>query len=86
MKFENVKQVISICNQIEKHQNNLDAINGDVNVSIVKNSCGSDKVFTIGTMPDSEHEYSSQARGLIDTIKSDLQKRIDNLKSRLESL
>lgn len=84
MKYENIQQISNICDQIKKHQANLDLLNDETNVLVVvKNKA---TIFTIGTWNGSEHEYKKIAEHLVMDIKIDLNDRINNLKSMLETL
>lgn len=92
MKYENFGQVAKIIEQIEKHQQKLDTINdclssGTLVVGInTSTSRESNRIYTISPLPSSEHEYATPARVLINFIQTDLELRIDNLKSMLEEL
>ena len=84
MEYENIEQVNQIAEQIKGLQNNLNSLND--NPDIVIRFIHGSIIYTIGTDTDSEHEYSENAIKLISDIKTDLQRRIDNLKLMLKIL
>lgn len=84
MKHENFKQVKSIVETIDKYQQQLHDISR-VNATVVI-STNHGTIFTIGADSDSEHPYADGARILINAIKEDLQRRIDQQKSILDPL
>ena len=87
MEYLHFKQVKGLVEQIENHQRNLDAISGNGAITIHINQNGDyGGVFSIGVWDSSEHEYAKMGRDFVDLIKSDLQRRIDDLKSILRTL
>jgi hypothetical protein len=84
MKYENFKQAKGIVEQIEKHQYNLNSLSDKPKVLIISPAGGI--IYTIETDGNFEHEYRKQAIRLVDDVKTNLQNRIDNLKSMLELL
>lgn len=85
MKYENAKQCQSIVETIQKHEKILNALQEPITVMINANE-KIGIVYSIGVWSDCKHEYYEPAKLLIDTIKKDLQNRIDKLKSQLELL
>ena len=86
MKYENLKQVKSICEQIDKHEASLESISMPHATIIINTDREYGRVFTIGTDSLCEHEYALQARQFLEYIQGDLKTRINNLKSTLELL
>lgn len=84
MKYENLQQVNSICDQIKKHQANLDLLNEPTEVLITNKNGG--RIYTIGTDRSSEHEYYKIGSNLVEDVKIDLRDRINTLKTALEKL
>jgi hypothetical protein len=84
MKYENFNQAKDLVEQIQKHQRNLDSLQEKPEVLIIFPS-GS-RIYTIGTESTCEHEYQKPAAHLVETIKTDLKNKIQNLKSMLELL
>ena len=81
MEYENIEQVNQIAEQIKWLQNNLNSLND--NPDVVIRFIHGGIIYTIGTDSNCEHEYSENAIKLISDIKTDLQNRINNLKSML---
>jgi hypothetical protein len=87
MKYENFQEADKIVSQILKYQtmiNDLENSGSDLYIRIEDKY--DEAFYTINTGNSSEHEYAPLGRKLIIDIKSDLQKKIDNLKSMLEQL
>jgi hypothetical protein len=84
MKYENFVQAENLVDQINKLAFTLRLLDKEIFVKITK--ANSDTIISIPISSDSEYEYAQPARQLIDTIKADLELRIQNLKSMLEQL
>lgn len=84
MKYENFEQAKSVVDQINKHKENLEKLNGPSVTIFINNRY--DKIFTIGAEENDEHTYSKAATMFVNGIKDDLKFRIDNLISILEGL
>ena len=84
MKYENFRQVKEIVEKIEKYQgklNELERYNARV---VISTNAG--EVYDIPADKLEPHDYSEPAEELIQLIRKDLQRRIDNNKVVLEGL
>ena len=85
MKYENKEQIYELLRQINQHETNLNARTNEKRTIFVKAE-KEGTLFTIDASNNSEHEYKYVAHKLVEEIKQDLIRRIDNLKSMLEQL
>jgi hypothetical protein len=87
MKYEDFQQAEKFVSQIKKYQKTLDELNNSGNdMSVLVKDVGGSIFYNIPLKLLSEHDYTELGRKFIDSIKEDLQKKIDNLKSELEQL
>lgn len=84
MKYENLKNVLFISNNIKSWQRDIDMLN-EPGVS-VEISCGRGRFAIIGCDENSTHEYLPQTKLMIDEIRKVLQHKIDDAHKQLSEL
>jgi hypothetical protein len=87
MKYENYQQAEQLVSQIKKHELMLsDFSNSGKDLFVTVEDIDGDEFYSINVHDESDHEYAKLAQQFVEDIKTDLQRRIDNLKSMLEQL
>lgn len=86
MKYDDVQKVIQIKNQIDKYNNFLEELSGDIYVEVYKKQQGGPgkKVMTIGACKGYEHSLTPTMIEALENIKKFYQDGLDKYHKEIE--